>query len=159
MEVQVNIMKLTTFGVLLLLMLSIILPVAAARDEGFALPALDPRGWFESGFSWLGEGLKEALAGALKWMVESIISLLVYIPPPHKTGTKDFWTESFNIYISVLLPLALVVVGLYTMFSSQLVNVSLFEGIIKRIAFATALAFFSFTIIDTLVQFFNKLSL
>ena len=92
-------------------------------------------------------------------MVESIISLLVYIPPPHETGTKDFWTESFNIYISVLLPLALVVVGLYTMFSSQPVNISFFEGIIKRIAFAIALAFFSFTIIDTLVQFFNKLSL
>lgn len=148
-----------TIGILLLLMLPIILTVAAAQDEGFALPALDPRGWFESGFSWLGERLKEALAGALKWMVESIINLLVYIPPPHETGTKDFWTESFNIYISVLLPLALVVVGLYTMFSSQPVNVSLFEGIIKRIAFATALAFFSFTIIDTLVQFFNKLSL
>ncbi|RLI76006.1 hypothetical protein DRP04_12990 [Archaeoglobales archaeon] len=152
-------MKLITTGALILLTLSVILPVAAAQDEGFALPALDPRGWFESGFSWLGERLKEALAGALKWMVESIISLLVYIPPPHETGTKDFWTESFNIYISVLLPLALVVVGLYTMFSSQPVNVSLFEGIIKRIAFATALAFFSFTIIDTLVQFFNKLSL
>ena len=76
-------MKLTTFGVLLLLMLSIILPVAAARDEGFALPALDPRGWFESGFSWLGEGLKEALAGALKW-----ICLLYTSPSPRDLSTS-----------------------------------------------------------------------
>lgn len=142
----------------LVALVMLLAPAASAQSTLPSLPSLDPAGFFESGVTYISSKILDGVKWALNSLVSVVVSLLVYVPVPHDMPTKDYWTECFNIYITQLLPLSLVLLGIYTMFSSEPPNRALFEGYIKRVAYATLLAFFSFTIIDTLVWFTNTLA-
>ncbi len=90
---------------------------------------------------------------------KGIYDYLVTIQRPAENGTtKDVWTESFSLYISILLPLSLAILAIYIMFSSQSPGRTVLEEYVKRVAVATALAYFSFPIVDTLVWLTNEIA-
>ena len=72
--------------------------------------------------------------------------------------TKDLWKKSFDIYISTLLPLSLAILAIFIMFSSQPPSRAVLDEYVKRVAAATALAYFSFPIVDTLIWLTNEIS-
>ncbi|RLI79780.1 hypothetical protein DRP05_02785 [Archaeoglobales archaeon] len=148
-----RLIKLLTLALLLMAMIG---NAVAQSDQ--VIPVFNPVGMFESGMTWLINQIVEAVKSSINSLVQAIIKLLVEVPIPHNMATKDYWSECFDIYISQLLPLSLVFLGIYIMFSSQPPNRVLFEEYVKRVSYATLLAFFSFTIIDTLVWFTNKLA-
>ncbi len=103
--------------------------------------------------------LSKAFLGASAGIVEWCASWLTHIDRPGRIeAVKALWTASFKIYISTLLPISLVLLGIYVMFSSEPPARSVFEGYLKRVGVATLLAYFSFPIIDGLVWLTNQIS-
>ncbi len=103
--------------------------------------------------------LSKTFLGASAGMVEWCASWLTHIDRPGKIeAVRALWTASFKIYISTLLPISLVLLGIYVMFSSEPPARSVFEGYLKRVGVATLIAYFSFPTIDALVWLTNQIS-
>lgn len=156
------------------LIILLILPLASAQgDVGLdvgdsgnpGLPnPLDVIGGFMSGtIGALIQGLLNMVVKAVAQIMSNLITwlteLLAHVPRPAEIQeVKDAWKKCFEIYITTLLPLSLVVLGIYIMFSTEQPTRLFFEGYLKRIGYATLLAYFSFPIIDTFVWLTNSIS-
>ncbi|ADC64763.1 hypothetical protein Ferp_0591 [Ferroglobus placidus DSM 10642] len=155
-------MKVVKAILLIAILTAVILPVAAqeGNNTGGGNPIVD---FIAGGINWAIQLFYQGLYGALQYIVGGLVktlsSWLAYVPRPARLEeVKDAWKTCFDIYLTQLLPISLVLLGIYVMFSSEPPNRMLFEGYIKRVAYATLLAYFSFPIVDTLVWLTNQIS-
>lgn len=162
-------MKVVKAMLLLSILLAVVLPAAA--QEGVAAhegnntqtdrnPVVN---FIAGGINAIVQLIFNTLYGALQnivgGLVKTLSSWLAYVPrPADLEEVKDAWKTCFDIYLTQLLPLSLILLGIYVMFSSEPPNRMIFEGYIKRVAYATLLAYFSFPIVDTLVWLTNRIS-
>ena len=103
--------------------------------------------------------IRDRIEDGVKTILETLIHLFIYVQPPHEIDSvREMWKMSFQVYLTLLLPLAISVVGVQIMFSSKPPSVAISEDFIKRMGYATLLAYFSFFIIDTLVQLTNEIA-
>lgn len=106
--------------------------------------------WFNDVLIKTSQAIFEFLRGVLVYLVQ--------IPrPADLESIRHAWCNSFDIYLFILLPLSLVILGIFVMFFRTPLEYTIDEYV-KRICFATLLAYFSFTIVDSLVWLTNEIS-
>jgi len=144
---------LTAIVVLAVLLYSAAPAMAAEDGGGFFTPIINSfidaiTSIIKAPFDYLGEKIIIFLAD---WLAKTP-------RPADKAALAEMWSDLFDIYLTQLLPLSLVLLAIYIMFSSDPPHWVVFESYMKRVAYATFLAYFSFTIIDAFVWLTNALS-